>query len=1548
MRAELVIKGKSLTGTSDLTLMAPIIPGLVSSLESLTYKTRAKRLLKTLQGGRASMHEYAAYRPLSDAVERVAKIHSFRVAVLEPENKILLAVTFDGTWESYIRVLWQKVGTLLDIIFCNSEGYVLSTNSFEAWTGWVYRVQVETAFFFNTHGVTVEDVHYLKAEESTQRALTGSVASDLAAVRERVHSAEEIAYEAADTDPEGAVECVRQGLQSLAVLFRMTDMYLPGTSDGDVLQRAARDLLVEFLRLAADGDLPGDVNQLMRQRFARQLDWVLAARQPAVTEPRRVPELPMDGSPDYDTHDVQGGILRPYAGATHGCLLLFAFDGLAAAERMLRQVSPMVTSDAAAPDQLKTGAMVVNVALTYEGLRVLGLSERQLAWFPQEFREGMEARNSMLGDFRTNHPRRWRLPRRDGTLIDGAMVELSAVHLVVQLRFAAESESQEDLPGPLGVCIEALTTDDTGKPRDGVQLLSIQPMHRLVNAKQQVEEHFGFVDGSSDPVVDPALVGTEYPNLVHLGEFLLGYSNEADQAPQAAAQADAERLAFLRNGSFLVVRKLRQDVPALRNAVRVAADTAGLDVELILAKMMGRWQDGTPLAAPETVNDFDYDDDATGSKCPFHAHVRRANPRRVALDNAGPDQQEPPGRRRPRLMRRGMSYGPRYAPSWPKAGERAPEDGVERGLVFMAYNASISEQFEVVQRWISGGNSAGGYSGQSDPFLGVPDIDETRRFRFEHGESPSDAKVYSISLDSAPALNEEPRPFVRLEWGMYLFTPSLTALRWLNALAASGGQAAPVWSAARGEALVAKTLAMNAQQSEADAVRTWKALLEDLEAQEKFISADVWAAIRERHGGVLRTAYGVLVADRALVMEVLSDPCGRFSVEGYMRRMQEAKFEIYLGLDKTGDGAYDAQSTDVNFAISQLTEADAFALAYDTTSGVLDKFIKGEEAVAAEIGRKRWELNLDVKEVCDQVLAEICQYWFGLPAGDGAALVPGSWRWDWKEGEPPIYPSQFTAPSRYFFQPRPGRDVQAYGSRYGQALTQALQTFIAPYRSEGTMPTDPKGGVPPLAAAILSASSKNASNDDVAKTFAGVLMGFLPTVDGNLRLSLNEWLRDGTFWSLRAAWALQKDAASAYVEAGTRLRAALDETMHLRPSPELVWRTATVDGDTLGDVTLRKGDIVVASLVSATQQCLQEGHRDISPVFGGRRQPGRPHPTHACPGYAAGMGVLLGMLSAFMNVKTSMRPSPVPLAFTFEGETSNDEKTVMTYDSNASHEHAVARGRDLAARLLDLHTHGLIGPAAAAAKPLLLAIGDSWFAYWPQGDVLDVLQSKYHYQVDSSARGGTKLAQMMDPADPAGGQLAWLLTRIKALSNGDKQWLRAILVSGGGNDVVGDEATFTSMVNLAAAGPPHVNRKQVKEVVDVVLRGRLVTVLTAVSSLCEQVVGRKVPIVIHGYDYPVPDGRGIFGHAWLRRPLESLGYTDMAVCADIMKELIDALNEMQKDVAAQVNSVVHVDLRATLKPAVPDYQYKDYWQNELHPTIPKGFGLVADRLAEKL
>src|SRR4051812_38114149 len=197
MHRDIIVKGRGLGGSSDLTLLAPIKPGFVESLESVTYKTRIKRVLETLHGARTMAHEHHTARLLSDSVERVGAINSVRVAVLEPEDKVLLAVTFDGVWESYIRVLWQKVGALLDVIFCNTVDYVTAyDHTFEEWVGWANRVQVETAFFYGMPS-TVDDVKYLRAQEALYRRESGSAKTDLAATRQAAKSAEEIAWDAA-------------------------------------------------------------------------------------------------------------------------------------------------------------------------------------------------------------------------------------------------------------------------------------------------------------------------------------------------------------------------------------------------------------------------------------------------------------------------------------------------------------------------------------------------------------------------------------------------------------------------------------------------------------------------------------------------------------------------------------------------------------------------------------------------------------------------------------------------------------------------------------------------------------------------------------------------------------------------------------------------------------------------------------------------------------------------------------------------------------------------------------------------------------------------------------------------------------------------------------------------------------------------------------------------------------------------------------------------------------------------------------------------------
>ena len=144
MRRDLIIKSGNLAGTSDFRVVAPIKKGLVPSLDTMTYKTRVKLVLRGLHAGRAGGFEYELARILSDAVERVGVIHSVGIAVLEPEDNVLLTATFDGAWQSYVRVIWQKVSRLLDLVFCNTEDYVLGyENSYEEWGAWLKRSQSE-------------------------------------------------------------------------------------------------------------------------------------------------------------------------------------------------------------------------------------------------------------------------------------------------------------------------------------------------------------------------------------------------------------------------------------------------------------------------------------------------------------------------------------------------------------------------------------------------------------------------------------------------------------------------------------------------------------------------------------------------------------------------------------------------------------------------------------------------------------------------------------------------------------------------------------------------------------------------------------------------------------------------------------------------------------------------------------------------------------------------------------------------------------------------------------------------------------------------------------------------------------------------------------------------------------------------------------------------------------------------------------------------------------------------------------------------------------
>lgn len=1394
MRKDVINKSATLGSTSDLTVYAPIMEGFIGSLDAVSYKTRVKRVLNTLHLGRRSSHEYDLFRAMSDAVERVGRIHSIRIAILErdhPQGRdhVMLAVTFDGSWESYIRTIWQKVSNSLDLIFCNTEEYVCGgTSSFEEWDHWLRGRQAESSFFYSPPGLTYEDTQYLAVHERFSRGILDADERDRDTTALHLASAEAITHSVAQLGihPHGipgatagpdtgvvraraAREYFRQGVRSLAALYRLSDWYLPGTEDGKLLHRAAAELLHGFYpdvvkTKTIETEFSGFI-KLAEDRFGDALHWL----RDTPYEPRPVPPPPTTlGLVDDDLKDVQAGILYPIRGVTEGCLCLVGCETAAALGKLLTTLRATPQGDAS----LAEADLCTTVSLTAQAFYLAGYTDDEVGQLPVEFVQGMERRAGLLGDVRHNHPRRWRRPALNGSApatwsgSDDATqerVELSEVHVVLQIRSHCGYDAKAAAPGRDAI-VEAVNTSLASLV--GIRLLGVQWMHVLRRNNGTPMDHFGYLDGdevSSQPAYEEKDRGTVYRhNVVHAGEVLRGYANAADAAPNGDPPAMAP---LLKNGSFLVVRKLRQHVDRLEAAIADATASNGdnaqgkpvADRGLVLGKMMGRWhgdsQDaGRALAkglTPGDSNEFSYGNDARSEKCPFHAHIRLANPR---LDPTATEQ--PPGARPPRIVRRSMSYG--------RTVDLKSSDSVAepRGMVFMAYNASIGEQFEVIQRWLMGGNSSGGYSGESDPLLGVADIGYRRCFKFLHGDH-----VVRVPLDGTAELGADPLPFVELEWGAYLFTPGLAALEAISKRATELKKPRLSWSVDKGREEITRLRDIEVTQGHNAALLAWKYVLEDPELSADYTSASVWAAIRADHGGVLKTPFGVLVGSRDLVDRVTKDE-NNLTITAFLPRMRRSFGELYLGLDGgQPDQRYEKEAQDANDAVMALASPiqnylNTCTAAKDALQSAVNRWVKDATDLATENDEPGWELTIDAREIIDAVLADLCEHFFGL-SERGEHLKRGSAIWDDTGTATPRYPGHFMAPSRYVFQPHPGPDVERIATAQGQALSRAMTKYLAD-------PAIRRSITAPVARAVLDSAAAEADPSYAARTLAGILMGFVPTLDGNMRRILAEWAREGTLWALRTSHRSDPKAATC------NLRKSLFSTMQLRAAPEQLWRTAVTTHE-LGHkphaVELRPGDVVVAGLISANHEGLECGNSELFPAFGGKRTQAVQVPPlqarHACPGQGPAMAVLEGFLLGLMTCPHPLRPGPMGLSFLIRGLT----------PLPAGRSKKDGAGSDLAPMKA--------APARADTVHIpTMAVGDSWLTNKKFGEYTSLLNELINFGFDP-VEGKDKLADI-------GYRLEWMaednqLTILKrnlhdALDGGTD--IKAILLDGGGNDLI--------------------------------------------------------------------------------------------------------------------------------------------------------------------
>ncbi len=473
-----------------------------------------------------------------------------------------------------------------------------------------------------------------------------------------------------------------------------------------------------------------------------------------------------------DVDDVQGLVLQGYGKHRAAAYVVLEITDPERARGWLAGVLDEVAFGQDRPSQT-----ALNLAFTAAGLSRLGQSGSTLAGFSLEFVEGMTSahRSRLLGDEGAAAPTNWWWGGPDNAEVDVLLLVFARDETGLA---AALDRHREALAGQGLREVVALETEDIG-----------------------LGEHFGFRDGLSQP----AMAGVGKPgapmHTVAPGEFLLGYVNEHGQYPRsplvppdldprsllpkrprgpAGAVApvspdlvDAHDLG--RNGSYLVVRTLVQDVAAFwgfaDGATRRPDGSVDREARTRLAAgMVGRWPSGAPLARspqgdrPElaTDNDFGYHaEDRDGLRCPVGAHVRRTNPRDSLPPKPGTDESVDVGKRH-RLIRRGRAFGPPIDPDAALA-EDSSEPG-ERGLHFLALCSDIARQFEFISHTWAMNPSFAGLLDDADPLLGGH---ASRGQSFTVQGMPVRRRYQGV-----PA-------FVTPRGGAYFFLPGGRALRFL-------------------------------------------------------------------------------------------------------------------------------------------------------------------------------------------------------------------------------------------------------------------------------------------------------------------------------------------------------------------------------------------------------------------------------------------------------------------------------------------------------------------------------------------------------------------------------------------------------------------------------------------------------------------------------------------------------------------------------------------------------------------------------------------------
>lgn len=414
----------------------------------------------------------------------------------------------------------------------------------------------------------------------------------------------------------------------------------------------------------------------------------------------------------------------------------------------------------------------MNLAFSFSGLQVLGVSDTDLERFRDDapaFAAGMAARAPNIGDRGDSAPVNWVAP-----------LGSTDVHALMILA----SDTLPDLDDAVLRHIGLLSAE-------GVKVLFKQ--EGRARQDQPGHEHFGFKDGVSQPGIrgetapnpnDPNQ-GDPGQKLIRPGEFVIGYPEQDGinlPGSDNAGDVSASGPEWTRDGSYLVFRRLRQDVKGFRDFVAAQAEIQQISADLMGAKLVGRYRSGAPLekiqSLPnvdtgqgdpsgshaevlerEHVNDFKFGDDEDGLLVPRAAHIRKTYPRDAQTPGGGEADTQTR-----RLLRRGIAYGASFVEGSPSDSPHAADVTFpnDRGLLFLCYQSYIEDQFEFVQNaWVNNPGfprSGDGY----DPVISQRDTNRT--FTFPGGREEH------IQIMQR---------WVTTTGGEYFFQPSIDALRQL-------------------------------------------------------------------------------------------------------------------------------------------------------------------------------------------------------------------------------------------------------------------------------------------------------------------------------------------------------------------------------------------------------------------------------------------------------------------------------------------------------------------------------------------------------------------------------------------------------------------------------------------------------------------------------------------------------------------------------------------------------------------------------------------------